>query len=114
MLLIIAGPMEIVWTNSPGELPQRWRSAVKELSSVAGMAAMCCEEAMTCRAPELHPRAGDNRHSLEATARAVQVKSLTHILFTDSWGSGYELKRMAAYDAYDVTIGLYSMAPRGL
>ncbi|MBL9129820.1 MAG: C39 family peptidase [Verrucomicrobiaceae bacterium] len=36
------------------------------------------------------------------------------ILFTDSWGAGHELKRMALLDAYDVTIGLYSMAPRGL
>ncbi|MBE2286529.1 MAG: hypothetical protein IAE77_23935 [Prosthecobacter sp.] len=36
------------------------------------------------------------------------------ILFTDSWGAGHELKRMALLDAYDVTMGLYSMAPRGL
>lgn len=36
------------------------------------------------------------------------------ILFTDSWGAGHELKRMALIDAYDVTMGLYSMAPRGL
>lgn len=36
------------------------------------------------------------------------------VLFTDSWGSGHELKRMATLDAYDVTMGLYSMAPRGL
>lgn len=35
------------------------------------------------------------------------------ILFTDSWGAGHELKRMAILDAYDVTLGLYSMAPRG-
>lgn len=35
------------------------------------------------------------------------------ILFTDSWGAGHELKRMALLDAYDVTLGLYSMAPRG-
>ncbi|MFC5455248.1 hypothetical protein ACFQDI_10305 [Prosthecobacter fluviatilis] len=35
------------------------------------------------------------------------------ILFTDSWGAGHELKRMAMLDAYDVTLGLYSMAPRG-
>jgi hypothetical protein len=35
------------------------------------------------------------------------------ILFTDSWGAGHELKRMAMLDAYDVTMGLYSMAPRG-
>ena len=36
------------------------------------------------------------------------------ILFTDSWGAGHELKRMSTMAAYDVTIGLYSMAPRGL
>lgn len=36
------------------------------------------------------------------------------VLFTDSWGAGHELKRMALLDAYDVTMGLYSMAPRGL
>ncbi len=36
------------------------------------------------------------------------------VLFTDSWGAGHELKRMALLDAYDVTLGLYSMAPRGL
>ncbi len=36
------------------------------------------------------------------------------VLFTDSWGAGHELKRMAMLDAYDVTLGLFSMAPRGL
>lgn len=36
------------------------------------------------------------------------------LLFTDSWGAGHELKRMSMLDAYDVTLGLYSMAPRGL
>ena len=36
------------------------------------------------------------------------------VIFTDSWGAGHELKRMAMLDAYDVTMGLYSMAPRGL
>lgn len=36
------------------------------------------------------------------------------VIFTDSWGAGHELKRMAMPDAYDVTMGLYSMAPRGL
>lgn len=36
------------------------------------------------------------------------------LLFTDSWGAGHELKRMEMLDAYDVTMGLYSMAPRGL
>lgn len=35
------------------------------------------------------------------------------LLFTDSWGAGHELKRMTLLDAYDVTLGLYSMAPRG-
>ncbi len=36
------------------------------------------------------------------------------LLFTDSWGAGHELKRMTMLDAYDVTLGLFSMAPRGL
>lgn len=36
------------------------------------------------------------------------------VIFTDSWGAGHELKRMALMDAYEVTMGLYSMAPRGL
>lgn len=35
------------------------------------------------------------------------------VIFTDSWGAGHEIKRMALMDAYDVTMGLYSMAPRG-
>lgn len=36
------------------------------------------------------------------------------VLFTDSWGAGHELKRMDASNAYECTIGLYSMSPRGL
>ena len=36
------------------------------------------------------------------------------IIFTDSWGAGHEKKRMSASDAYEATLGLYSMSPRGL
>ena len=36
------------------------------------------------------------------------------VLFTDSWGAGHELKRMNLADAYEATVGLFSMAPRGL
>ncbi len=36
------------------------------------------------------------------------------IIFSDSWGAGHEVKRMAAADAYEATLGLYSMSPRGL
>ena len=36
------------------------------------------------------------------------------IIFTDSWGAGHEKKRMSAADAYEATLGLYSMSPRGL
>jgi hypothetical protein len=36
------------------------------------------------------------------------------ILFSDSWGAGHELKRMDLADAYDVTVGLYAVTPRGL
>lgn len=36
------------------------------------------------------------------------------ILFTDSWGAGHELKRMNVEHAFQATLGLYSMSPRGL
>lgn len=36
------------------------------------------------------------------------------VIFTDSWGAGHEVKRMKETDAYDATLGLYSMSPRGL
>ncbi len=36
------------------------------------------------------------------------------VIFTDSWGAGHEVKRMNASDAYEATLGLYSMSPRGL
>ncbi|GEP43965.1 C39 family peptidase [Brevifollis gellanilyticus] len=36
------------------------------------------------------------------------------VIFTDSWGAGHEKKRMKAMDAYEATLGLYSMSPRGL
>ena len=62
------------------------------------------------------PGAGQTRggHMRMIIGYKMENNQITHILFTDSWGAGHELKRMAAYDAYDVTIGLYSMAPRGL
>lgn len=34
-----------------------------------------------------------------------------HILFSDSWGAGHELKRMTAADAYRATLGLFVMFP---
>ena len=62
------------------------------------------------------PGSGQTRggHMRMIIGYKMENNLITKILFTDSWGSGHELKRMAAYDAYDVTIGLYSMAPRGL
>jgi hypothetical protein len=36
------------------------------------------------------------------------------IIFTDSWGAGHEKKRMDATNAYNATLGLYSMSPRGM
>jgi len=36
------------------------------------------------------------------------------IIFTDSWGAGHEKKRMDTTNAYDATVGLYSMSPRGM
>ncbi len=38
----------------------------------------------------------------------------SQVIFTDSWGAGHEKKRMSAADAYEVTMGLYSMSPRGM
>ena len=62
------------------------------------------------------PGSGQTRggHMRMIIGYKLEKNLVTQILFTDSWGSGHELKRMGAYDAYDVTIGLYSMAPRGL
>ncbi len=34
-----------------------------------------------------------------------------HILFSDSWGAGHELKRMVLADAYKATTGLFTMSP---
>jgi hypothetical protein len=33
------------------------------------------------------------------------------IIFSDSWGSGHEMKRMLAADASAATMGLYAMTP---
>jgi hypothetical protein len=33
------------------------------------------------------------------------------VLYTDSWGAGHELKRMAAADAWTITTGLTSVEP---
>lgn len=35
------------------------------------------------------------------------------VIFTDSWGAGHERKYMNILDAYEVTLGLYTMMPRG-
>ena len=40
--------------------------------------------------------------------------SKNSVIFTDSWGAGHDQKRMSATDAYEVTLGLYSMSPRGM
>ncbi len=34
-----------------------------------------------------------------------------HVLFSDSWGAGHELKRMRLSDAYQATHGLFAMSP---
>lgn len=34
-----------------------------------------------------------------------------HLLFSDSWGAGHELKRMSMADAYSATHGLFAMSP---
>jgi len=35
-----------------------------------------------------------------------------HIIFSDTWGAGHELKRMDLPSAWECSIGLYSMTPR--
>ena len=34
-----------------------------------------------------------------------------HILFSDSWGAGHELKRMTLTHAYHASTGLFAMYP---
>ncbi|MEN3943050.1 C39 family peptidase [Prosthecobacter sp. SYSU 5D2] len=36
------------------------------------------------------------------------------VIFSDSWGAGHEIKRMSESGAYEATVGLYTMSPRGL
>lgn len=36
------------------------------------------------------------------------------VLYTDTWGEGHELKRMTLADAWTITIGLYTVAPRSM
>jgi hypothetical protein len=61
------------------------------------------------------PLPGDGQVSGGHMRLVIGYNSSTNkILFTDSWGAGHELKRMDASDAYQATLGLYSMSPRGL
>jgi hypothetical protein len=64
--------------------------------------------------PEDPPLPGDGQVSGGHMRMVIGYNlAKNQILFTDSWGAGHELKRMAMLDAYDVTMGLYSIAPRG-
>lgn len=64
--------------------------------------------------PEEPPLPGDGQVSGGHMRMVIGYNlAKNQVLFTDSWGAGHELKRMAILDAYDVTMGLYSMAPRG-
>ena len=64
--------------------------------------------------PEIPPLPGDGQVSGGHMRMIIGYNlAKNQVLFTDSWGAGHELKRMAMLDAYDVTMGLYSMAPRG-
>lgn len=64
--------------------------------------------------PEDPPLPGDGQISGGHMRMVIGYNlARNQVLFTDSWGAGHELKRMAMLDAYDVTMGLYSMAPRG-
>lgn len=63
--------------------------------------------------PEIPPL---SRQTSGGHMRMIIGYNLTknQVIFTDSWGAGHEMKRMNLLDAYEVTFGLYSMAPRGL
>ncbi|OYW77837.1 MAG: hypothetical protein B7Z37_02150 [Verrucomicrobia bacterium 12-59-8] len=64
--------------------------------------------------PEDPPLPGDGQISGGHMRMVIGYNlAKNQLLFTDSWGAGHELKRMTFLDAYDVTLGLYSMAPRG-
>lgn len=65
--------------------------------------------------PENPPLPGDGQVSGGHMRLIIGYNAAKNqLLFTDSWGAGHELKRMQMIDAYDVTMGVYSMAPRGL
>ena len=38
----------------------------------------------------------------------------SEVLYTDTWGRGHELKRMALDNAWTITTGLYAVVPRNL
>lgn len=64
--------------------------------------------------PEVPPLPGDGQMAGGHMRLVIGYNAeKNEVLFTDSWGAGHELKRMVEVDAYDATLGLYSMSPRG-
>ena len=64
------------------------------------------------RYPEEPPLPGEGQVSGGHMRLIIGYNSAKgQILFTDSWGSGHELKRMPEGGAYDATMGVYSMSP---
>ncbi len=67
------------------------------------------------RFPEDPPLPNDGQVSGGHMRMVIGYNSAKNeIIFTDSWGSGHELKRMSEAAGYEVTLGLYSMSPAGM
>lgn len=67
------------------------------------------------RFPENPPLPNDGQVSGGHMRMVIGYNSAKNeIIFTDSWGSGHELKRMSEAAGYEVTLGLYSMSPAGM
>jgi hypothetical protein len=58
--------------------------------------------------PRLRMRGGHMRLIIGFNDRTREI------LYSDTWGAGHELKRMALTDAWAITLGLYSLEPRNV
>jgi hypothetical protein len=67
------------------------------------------------RFPENPPLPNNGQVSGGHMRMIIGYNSATkEVVFSDSWGAGHEVKRMTEAGAYEATVGLYSMSPRGL
>ncbi len=67
------------------------------------------------RFPEEPPLPADRQTSGGHMRLIIGYNSETNqILFSDSWGPGHELKRMGETEAYEATLGVYTVSSSGL